>query len=431
MAIKARCADHNKPLASPSRLLPRPAGRTGYLGLLAVLGALTSIAGPGSTAGAETTTRLDPQKHRIEDSQEHSIEKLSIYVGTYTSGKSRGIYLLELDLKSGELRSLGLAAETDSPSFLAISPSGTHLYAVNESTNFRGTKNGGVSAFAIDPKTRKLTLLNEQPSLGGAPCHLTVDAAGAHVLLANYGGGNVAVMPILADGKLAKASSFIQHKGSNTPHGHSITLDAAGKFAVAADLGLDQLLIYRYDAASGKLLPRPKATYSTRAGAGPRHFDFHPNGRFAYVINETDLTVSALSYDPAAGTLRELQTLSTLPPGESKQRGFSTADLHVGPSGKFLYGSNRGHDTIVVYAIDPDTGKLTYVENKPTGGKTPRNFAIDPTGTYLLAENQSSDTIVVFRIDAKTGKLTQTTVRANVPSPVCIKMLPLHAGQRR
>jgi 6-phosphogluconolactonase len=240
----------------------------------------------------------------------------------------------------------------------------------------------------------------------------------------------VAVLPIGTDGALKPASAFIQHTGASVnaerqkgPHAHSINLDPANRFAYAADLGLDKVLIYRFNAEKGSLVANDPPFASVEPGAGPRHFAFHPDGRFAYVINEMHVTVTAFSRDRDRGALTELQTISTLPPGRSVETGYSTADVQVHPSGRFLYGSNRGHDSIVVFAIDEKTGRLTYVENRPTQGSTPRGFGIDPSGTYLLAANQRSDTVVVFRIDRQTGRLTPTGHTIAVGAPVCVKFV--------
>ncbi len=356
-------------------------------------------------------------------------DKLQVYVGTYTSGKSKGIYLMELDLATGALSAPELAAEVSNPSFLAIHPTRKFLYAVGEMNTFDGKKSGAVSAFAIDPKTGKLTLLNQQASQGGGPCHLVTDKDGKHVLVANYGGGSVAALPIQQDGKLGAATSFVQHKGSSVnprrqegPHAHSINLDAGNRFAVVADLGLDQLRVYRFDPAKGTLTANEPPSASVAAGSGPRHFAFHPSGKHAFAINELTSTLTAFSYDSQKGVLRELQTLSTLP--QDFKGNNSTAEVQVHPSGKFVYGSNRGHDSIAIFAFDPETGKMTAAGHESTQGKTPRNFALDPTGTYLLAENQASDSIVVFRIDPKTGSLKATGHKVEIPSPVCIRMMP-------
>jgi 6-phosphogluconolactonase len=332
--------------------------------------------------------------------------------------------LFYLDARTGELTSAGLVAETENPSFLAIHPNRRFLYAANEVTKFEGENSGAVSAFAIDKKNGKLKFLNRQASKGGAPCHLVVDKAGKNVLVANYVGGNIACLQIGSNGKLSAASSFIQHAGSSVnprqkgPHAHSINLDAQNRFAVAADLGLDQLLIYRFDAGQGKFTANSPAYTSVAPGSGPRHFDFHPSGRFAYVINEMLLTVTAFAYDAKAGTLTSMQTVFTLPKGTKKIG--STAQILVHPSGRFLYGSNRGHDSIVAFSIDAKTGKLTYIAHQSTLGKTPRNFGIDPSGRFLLAANQSTNTIAVFRINQDTGELKPTGQVVDAPSPVCV-----------
>jgi 6-phosphogluconolactonase len=357
------------------------------------------------------------------------IHELTLYVGTYTSGKSEGIYLYRMNLATGELRHFSTIRGIANPSFLAIDPQRRHLYAVNEVNDFKQKPAGAVSAFSINQQTGDLTLLNQQSSLGAAPCHLTVDRTGKYVLLANYEGGNVAVLPVLSDGSLGAATEMVQHHGASVnvqrqqgPHAHCIVLDRANRYAFAVDLGIDKIMIYRFDAVSGKLTPNQAPWVSLKPGAGPRHFVFHPDGKFAYVINELDSTITAFTYTSARGALRAVQTISTLPGDFSGVN--DCADVQVSPSGKFLYGSNRGHDSIVVFAIDDRTGKLQYVQHEPTRGKTPRNFAIDPTGTYLLAANQDSDTIHTFRIDPVKGKLTATGLMAEVPSPVCLKLIP-------
>jgi 6-phosphogluconolactonase len=358
-------------------------------------------------------------------------DRLWVYVGTYTDrGKSKGIYRFEFDLASGTLVSRALAAETKNPSFLAIDPDNRFLYAVSEVGDFDGKKTGAVSAFAIDPKTGDLSVLNQQSSGGAAPCHLVVDRAGKHVLVANYGGGNASAVSIESGGRLGKATAFVQHQGSGTnpkrqegPHAHSINLDAANRFAVVADLGLDKVFVYRYDSAKGTLTPNDPPAVAVAGGAGPRHFAFHPNGRNAYVINELNSTVTALRYDTERGSFEPLQSVSTLP--KDFKGSSTTAHVQVHPSGKFLYGSNRGHNSIAVFAIDPKTGSLTSLGHQTDRIKTPRNFTIDPTGTYLLVANQSSDSIVVFRIDADTGALKPTGPAVEVPEPVCLTMIPI------
>ncbi len=353
---------------------------------------------------------------------------LRVYIGTYSGAKSKGIYVSQLDPATGALAPAEVAAEVANPSFLAIHPNRKFVYSVNEVSDSAGKPTGAVSAFAVDPQSGKLTLLNQQSSEGAGPCHLVVDKAGKNVLVANYGGGSCASLPIGADGRLQKATSAIQHAGKSVnpgrqegPHAHSINLDAANKFAFVADLGLDKVLIYKFDSAGGKLAANDPPFATVTPGSGPRHFAFHPSGRYAYVINELANTVVAFGYDANRGNLKEIQTISTLP-ADFKNESY-TAEVVAHPSGKFLYGSNRGHDSIAIFAIDGSTGKLTAAGHQLTEGKTPRNFAIDPSGTYLLAENQGSDTIVVFRIDQGTGALKPTGQKLDVPSPVCVRMM--------
>ncbi len=351
-----------------------------------------------------------------------------VYIGTYTQRGSKGIYLARLDLASGKLSLEGLAGEVVNPSFLALHPSGKYLYAVGEVGQFAGGMGGAVSAFAIDPETGKLALLNQKSSRGAGPCHIVIDRTGKNALVANYGGGSVACLPIADDGQLGDAISFFQHEGSSVnprrqerPHAHSINLDPANRFAMAPDLGIDKIMIYRFDAAAHRLEPNNPPAAAVAPGSGPRHFAFHPTARYAYGINELASTITAFEYDAARGALTTLQTISTLP--EGFQGNNTTADIHVHPSGKFVYGSNRGHDSIAIFAVDLATGKLTAVGHEPTQGKTPRNFGIDPSGTFLLAANQDSDNVVAFRIDQATGKLEPTGQSIRVPMPVCVKFL--------
>jgi 6-phosphogluconolactonase len=357
-------------------------------------------------------------------------DSMLVYVGTYTDGKSEGIYAYRLDPQSGKCTPLGLAAKVKNPSFLAVHPGKKFLYAVSEISDLDGKPTGGVSAFAINAASGKLKKLNQQSSHGAGPCHVIVDRSGQTVMVANYGSGSIASFPIAADGSIGPAASAIQHKGKSVnpqrqegPHAHSINVDPGNRFAVVADLGLDKVFVYRLDPSTSKLVPNDPPYVKVAPGAGPRHFAFHPSGKYAYVINEIACTVTAFAYDPARGELTELQTISTLPNGESVQPGYSTAEVQVHPSGRFVYGSNRGHDSITVFAVDESTGKLRFVQNEPTQGKTPRGFGIDPTGKFLLAGNQDSDTITIFRIDAKTGRLTPTGDKLDVGSPVCVKFM--------
>jgi len=350
---------------------------------------------------------------------------LTLYVGTFTTGKSEGIYIYRMVKSTGELKHLDTTKGVINPSFLAIDPGKRFLYAVNEVDDFAGKHSGAVSAFSINQSTSGLSFLNQQPSEGGGPCHLLVDNAGKFVLVANYLGGNLAVLPVRRDGSLGPVAAVVQHQGSGPnserqqgPHAHCITLDHSNRYAVAADLGIDKVLIYRFDEKSGKLTANHQGWIQTKPGAGPRHFTFHPRRNLGYLINELDSTVSAFNYYPKTGELQEMQTISTLPAGFSGPN--SCAEISVSPSGKFVYASNRGHDSIVTFAISEGTGLLNHIETVSTQGKTPRSFTIDPSGTFLLVANQNSDTVVTFRIDPETGRIRPTGQTTNIPTPVCL-----------
>jgi len=355
-------------------------------------------------------------------------DAMTIYVGTYTGPKSKGIYMLHMDPATGALTEPEVAAETQNPSFLAVDPKRRFLYAVNETDRFAGKPTGSVTALSIGDGGR-LKVLNQQPSGGTAPCHLVVDAAGRNVLLANYNSGSVEVLPISKDGSLAAPSDVIQHAGTGPnrqrqagPHAHFVDFDPSGKLVLACDLGIDKIMIYKYDSAAGKLSPSQPPWATATPGAGPRHFVFAPGGRFVYVINEIDSSMEAFSWDAAAGAMKQFQHISTLP---ADFRGNSTtAEIAIHPSGKFLYGSNRGHDSIAIFAVDAATGKLTPAGHELTGGKTPRSFAIDPAGNFLIAANQDPGNLVVFRIDQATGKLKATGAKVDVPAPVCVIFVP-------
>ena len=356
--------------------------------------------------------------------------KFRVYFGTYTNETTKGIYVSTLDFATGKLSQPELAAEVKNPSFVAIHPNRKFVYAVSEISDFQGKSVGGISAFAVDAASGRLKLLNQQSSVGAGPCHLVVDAAGENVLVANYGGGSVSVLPIeKKNGNLAPTSSSIQHQGSSVdkqrqegPHAHSINLDPANKFAFAADLGLDKVLIYHFDGTKGKLTANLPPAGEVAPGSGPRHLAFHPSGKIVFVNNEMTSTVTSFAYDPTRGSLTEIHTLSTLP---QPTPGNSTAETVVHPSGKFVYVSNRGHDSVAIFQCDPATGRLTAIGHQSTGGKTPRNFNIDPVGRYLLAANQSTNNVVVFRIDPSSGKLTPTGDSIEVGSPVCVKFVSI------
>jgi 6-phosphogluconolactonase len=346
-----------------------------------------------------------------------------VYLGTYTGASSQGIYLVEVHEKAGRLFDRGLAAKTENPSFLAMHPKLPVLYAVGE---IEGDGDGGtISAFRIDAETGTLSLLNQASTGGAGPCHVAVAPSGAHVAVANYSGGSVALLPLGEDGSLSPASAFVQHTGSSVhpkrqeaPHAHSVNFDPAGTYLLSADLGTDQLLVYRYDAAAGTLTPHDPPFAALPPGAGPRHFVFHPSSKFVYVVNELDSTVSVFSWNWETGVLEALQQVGTLPKdftGDS-----TTAEIRVHPTGRFLYASNRGHDSIAVFSIDSKTGLLSLVSHSPTGGSTPRNFNLDPTGRFLIAANQRSDSVFLFRVDQNTGALTATGSSVAVGAPVCV-----------
>lgn len=355
--------------------------------------------------------------------------ELLVYVGTYTGAKSKGVYVSRLNASTGALSAPQLAVETPSPSFLAVRPQGDFLYAVNEVHTFQGKSTGSVSAFAIDTTTGRLKPLNQASSGGPGPAHLSLDAGGQTVLVANYGGGSVETLPIERDGRLGAPVSFIQHTGSSVnpdrqkePHAHQIIVDPSNQYAYAVDLGTDQVRIYPFDAAKGTLSATGPSPAKLKPGAGPRHMVFSANGAFAYVINELNCTIAAFARDTSV-TPTEIQTISSLPPGVSQEKGFSTAEIALSPAGGFLYGSNRGHDSISVFSVDKSSGKLTYVSNTSTGGRTPRGFGIEPGGGYLIAANQNSDSVVVFRIDRATGRLAATGTVVHVGSPVDVKFV--------
>lgn len=350
-----------------------------------------------------------------------------VYVGTYAQPDAESIFGFNLNEETGQLTpEFGLKAG-ENPSFLALNDSRTRLYAANETQEYRGMKTGFISAFSIDQKTGHLTKLNEEPSLGGSPCYLSIDHKNNVVLVANYGGGNVAANLLKPDGSLGKTTGAVPHQGKGTkkqqdgPHAHCILPDPANKFALAVDLGIDQVLVYPLEAQQ-KSLSNPKVAYQTEKGAGPRHLAFHPNQKYAYLINELNSTLVALTYNPADGTFTENHTVSTLPAGFSGES-FS-GDVHVSKDGKFVYGSNRGHNSIVVFAIDKASNRLTLVQHVPTEGNWPRNFGFSPSGKIMLVANQKSNNLTSFKVDAKTGMLTFTGHTTPVSKPVFVQAVP-------
>jgi 6-phosphogluconolactonase len=356
-----------------------------------------------------------------------------VYFGTYTNGAGKGIYRARLEGASGRLSELQLAVEARDPAFLAVHPNGKFLYAIDERADpRRDAAPAGISAYAVEPATGRLTLLNRESAGAAGPCHLAVDHSGRSVLVANYAGGGSAALPIRADGSVGAPASVVPHAGRSVnaarqtaPHAHEIVVSPDNRFALVPDLGIDRVVVYRLDAAKASLAPQPAGDALLPAGSGPRHLAFHPAGRFVYVINELFCTMAAYRWEADAGALREVGIVSTLPAGTKVEPGYSTAEVVAHPSGKFLFGSNRGHNTIVTFAVDPANGWLTPVAHASTQGKTPRHFAVDPAGRWLLAENQDSGTVVVFAIDPATGRLTPTGQTLELPAPVCAVFVPL------
>ena len=353
-----------------------------------------------------------------------------VYLGTYTGGESKGIYRSALDEGSGELSDPVLAAELENPSFLVVSPDQNYLFAVSENEKFKGDEGGGVSSFAIS-EDGGLTLINQVNSGGGAPCHISIDPEGKCLLVANYMGGSTSSYQITVDGKIVSpaAEGFIQHEGQGaqlprqaSPHAHSVNVDPSSKRAYVADLGLDKVLIYKLDAAAGTIVPNDPPFLKLPDATGPRHFSFHPSGKWAYTNLEMSLQVAALGHDPETGALNVLEIESTVPDGTGR-KGNSTAECLVHPTGKWVYVSNRGHDSIAAFAIDQKTGKLDFIEREFTQGKTPRNFGIDPSGKFLIAGNQGSGNVVVLKIDQDTGSLNPTGHEIELPAAVCIRFL--------
>ncbi|MDX1963411.1 MAG: lactonase family protein [Pirellulales bacterium] len=348
-----------------------------------------------------------------------------VWFGTYTGDTSEGIYVSRFDDATGKLSEPKLAAKIASPSFLALHPNGKYLYAVQELDQYKGENSGAINAFAIhDDGTLKP--LNEVTSKGAAPCQISVDKTGGTLVAANYTGGSVIAYKLLPDGSIGPESSFHQHAGSSVnpdrqkePHAHCARLSRDQRYVLACDLGMDQVLVYELDAAAGKLTPHPDKSLSVSPGSGPRHLAFHPHGKKLYILNELLCTVTTFDWDAATATGKEQGVVSTLPAGEQRKNYMSTAEIVAHPNGKFLYASNRGHDTIAVYALD-ETGVPKLIQNALTGGKTPRNFNIDSSGKWLLAANQDSQSVVVFAIDPANGKLSETDNRVTVDKPVCV-----------
>lgn len=360
-----------------------------------------------------------------------------VYVGSYTEpirfgtgqvlqGKGLGIYCFAFDPEAGTLTPHMVTQNVRNPSYLCFDRDRRHLYCVNEFKEYDGKPSGGVSAFRIDQDSGALTGLNSKPSHGTDPCHLLVHPSGRHVLVANFASGSTCVLSILEDGSLGDETNWVQHQGSsvdprrqNGPHAHAVEISADGRFAYVPDLGMDEILVFAFDERTGTLTVADVPKVEVTPGAGPRQLVMHPDGGSAYLINELNSTMTAYRHDAQTGALIEMQTLSTLPEGFEGET--SCAEVQITPDGRFLYGSNRGHDSIAIYAVDPVGRKLTSVGWESTGGKIPRNFEVDPTGRYLCVANQDSDNLVLFRIDQTTGRLTRFGVEAEAPTPICVR----------
>ena len=347
------------------------------------------------------------------------------YVGSYTESAEQGISMGGFDPIIGDVNLIDIFKKIENPSFLIFDHNRKFLYAVNEIDNFGGKKSGSVSAFKIDEKSGQITFLNTQPSMGAHPCHFTADRSGKFILVSNYTGGNVAVLPVSADGKLGAPVDMVQHtgKGPNaarqeSAHAHSVNLSPDNRFAFVCDLGMDKIMVYRFNQDSGKLTPADQPYFKTAPGAGPRHFTFSKDGSHAFVVNELNSTLTSMTYEKANGILTEIQTITTLPERFSGEN--TCADIHIHPNGNFIYASNRGNDTIAVFSIEKVTGALRLIQNQSVEGKTPRNFAIHESGKFLVAANQNSNTITVFSLDPETGKLSNTGKSIPINKPVCI-----------
>ncbi|MBC8155014.1 MAG: lactonase family protein [Bacteroidetes bacterium] len=354
------------------------------------------------------------------------IVKEILYVGTYSVRGSEGLYVYEFDRAKGTFERIQTASELKSPSFIAIHPSGKYLYAVSEA----GQGSGSVGAYAIDPKTGKLTFLNQQLSHGNGPCYVNVDQTGKWAFVANYGGGSMAVLPIQPNGSLGAATDSVRYSGSGPnaqrqekPHAHSVTISPDNKFVYVADLGTDRVYIYALDVANGTVKPATTPFVSVKPGAGPRHLTFDPSGKRVYVAEELISSTAAFAYDAKTGALTLIEdAVSSLPADFTGNN--TSADIHPSPNGKFLYQSNRGYHALAIFSV-ANSGKLTLVGQQPTQGKTPRNFMVDARGNYVLAANQDTDNVVMFTLDAKTGKLTPKGTELKIPAPVCLQLLEL------
>lgn len=367
-----------------------------------------------------------------------SIENL-VYVGTYSEpirfgtgqlleGKGKGIYRFRFDPETASLNLVGITEGVRNASYLCFDARREYLYCVNEMKEWNGQFGGGLSAYRVHQETGLLTFLNAKPSRGTDPCHIIIDKTGKYVFVANFASGSFIGYRIEADGSLGEECAFVQHDGTSVdpvrqtgPHAHAVEFDGQGRFVYVPDLGMDKVMIYELDAANGSVKPATQAFVKVKPGAGPRQLVMHPKGRFAYLINELNSTMTAYAYDKATGALDELQTLPTLPDGFTGKS--SCAEVQITPDGRFLYGSNRGHNSLVIYAVDPQTGRLTLVGHESTRGEIPRNFEVNSDGKFLIAANQDTDNLVPFRIDPATGKLSPGGAPIAAGTPICVRFI--------
>ena len=351
-----------------------------------------------------------------------------VYFGTSATGEQCGIYMSQFEMSTGQLSEPIRVSDSARPGFIAIHSEGDYLYATEAGGSFTGHNEGAVSAYKIEDPSGTLTDINTQPSGGKGPCHVFLDPTGKNLLVANYRGGSCSVLPIQADGSLTPATSIQQHEGSSAhpsrqteAHTHSITCSPDGRFALAIDLGMDQIRIYRLDVTTGMLTPNDPPFIATQPSDGPRHLTFNPAGDIVYVCMELSNQVTTFTYDTQKGTLSPVQTLSTLPADFEGEN--TTSEIITSPDGRFLYVGNRGHDSIAIFSIDPKTDRLTAQGYESTRGNHPRNFCIDPTGTFLIAANMNSDNVVVFNINSATGQLQFNGSEITVPKPTCVRFL--------
>lgn len=353
--------------------------------------------------------------------------RLMAFIGSYANASDPGLYVCTFDERTGSLTLESEVSGLQNPTFLDVDSANRRLYAIKEIADAEGKRRGAAAAYAIDPEQGRLELLNDAETVPGPTCHILLEPTRRNLLVASYHGGMIGLIPLEADGRIGKLADMHQHEGSSVhpaqdkPHPHSVFPDRANRYAVVPDLGLDRIKVYKLDLEAQKLIPNGEI--AVEPGAGPRHFTFHPSLARGYVINELNSTITAFEYDEEAGRLTHLQTVSTLPNGFEGDN--ACADIHLSPDGRFLYGSNRGHDSIVVFAVNPADGTLTLVEHVSTGGKHPRNFALTPDGRCLLAANRDTDNVVVFARDEATGKLTPKGQELNVSKPVCVKFMTI------